>query len=283
MKKQFLQKFSTSFLLWFDNFLLKNGETYETKDVEFINNGIDPVFSKLESFQSKYEQIVYDSSIQGAVVPIKIGEEKVSEFLPEWFNSAMIDFTKGRVLCEKGLITDKKIVVKCSPKEIAVGFSDMMEGEIVDKKIEDFLKKKQKNPKLRISPFVVLCVDKMENEPVAFGGLLNSTVFCKAIIFSPNNFLLDGVLSIFNDSRDEIFMEIPDNKSPLSEYGVLKSAKDYNYDLVSQESKLDNLKSFYINKVYCSKTNDSLIKDSTGDLYLGFVEFEISTNRYRGE
>lgn len=283
MKKQFLQKFSTSFLLWFDNFLLKNGETYQTKDVEFINNGADPIFPHLESFQSIYEEIVYDSSIKDTIIPIKIGDKKSSDLLPEWFDSAMIDFTKGRILCQKGLITDKKIIIKCSPKEIAVGFSDMMEGEIVDNKMEELIKKKQKNPKVRVSPFIALCIDKIDNEPAAFGGLLNSTIFCKAIVFSPNNFLLDGVLSIFNDSIDEIFMEIPDNKSPLSEYGVLKLAKEYNYDLVSEESKLDNLKSFYINKVYCSKTNDNLIKDSTGSLYLGFIEFEISTNRYRGE
>lgn len=275
MKKQFIHKFSTSYLLWFENFLNKKGEVYTSKEIEFKYSGPSSFYVGVDEWQSSYESIIYDSSLKNAVV--------TPEILYDGGFSARIQFVGGNILCRP--MHKNNIKLLCSPQECSVAFSNLTEGEIITNVIEEALEKRKKKKNIFLTPKIVLCIDDFTNDPFAFGGMVNSKIACKAVIFSQDQYFLDGVLSIFNDSKDEIFAEIDDENYPLNEMGCLKEKfiklGEFSYDKVSKESLQNKNNVFYVDNVFCSKSNDKISREATANLYIGFIEFDISCERYR--
>lgn len=273
MKKQFIHKFATSYLLWFENFLNKKGEIYSTEEVVFTYGGPSSFYEGYDVWQSPYESLVYDSSLKNATVPATVNiDSKV----------ASVQFSDGNILCQP--VNKNPIKLTCSPQECAISFSNLTEGEIITNVISEALEKKKKNKNLFLAPRIILCIDDFKNEPFAFGGMVNSEIACKAVIFSQDQFLLDGILSIFNDSRDEIFVEIDDENYPLNEMGCFKKKfieNGFNYDEVSKDAMNNKNNVFYIDNAYCSKSNDKISREATANFYIGFIEFDISCERYR--
>ena len=68
MKPQYQHKVMTSFLLWFDNFLLTKGEAFSNKTGSFHYVSDSRLPSSYRVFSSPYKQLVNDSSIPGAIV-----------------------------------------------------------------------------------------------------------------------------------------------------------------------------------------------------------------------
>lgn len=274
MKKQFIHKFSTSYLLWFENFLNKKGEIYSTEEVEFKYSGKSSFYIGLDEWQSPYESIIYDSSLKNVSVTPKI--------LLDIFE-ARVQFAGGNILCKP--VHKDSIKLLCSPQECSVSFSNLTEGEIITNVVEEAQEKRKKKKNIFLTPKIILCIDDFTNEPFAFGGMMNSKIACKAVIFSQDQYFLDGVLSIFNDSRDEIFVEIDDENYPLNEMGVFKEKfielGEFNYDNISKESVQNKNNIFYIENVFCSKSNDKISREATANLYIGFIEFDINCERYR--
>lgn len=275
MKKQFIHKFSTSYLLWFENFLNKKGEIYSTKEVEFKYSGPSSFYAGYDEWQSPYESIVYDSSLKNATITPKIEYEGGI--------SAKVQFAGGNILSIP--VHKDNIKLVCSPQECSVAFSNLTEGEIITNIIEEALEKKKKKKSISLAPKIILCLDDFSNEAFAFGGMVNSQIACKAVIFSQDQYFLDGVLSIFNDSKDEIFVEIDDENYPLNEMGCLKDKfielGQFNYDEISKESMQNKNNVFYVDNVFCSKSNDKISREATANLYIGFIEFDINCERYR--
>ena len=69
MIEQFQHKLTTSFFMWFDNFLLTKGEAYTNTTGEFFYYDDPRVDSDYNVFGSPYKQWVTDSSITDANVP----------------------------------------------------------------------------------------------------------------------------------------------------------------------------------------------------------------------
>ena len=69
MKAQFQHNLTSSFFMWFDNFLLTKGEAYTNKTGEFFYYDDTLIDSDYTVFGSPYKQWVSDSSIDGATVP----------------------------------------------------------------------------------------------------------------------------------------------------------------------------------------------------------------------
>ena len=65
MKPQFGHELMTSFMLWFDNYLLRKGEAFENKTGVFHYIEDDRVPSGFLSFSSEFKQFVNDSSLTG--------------------------------------------------------------------------------------------------------------------------------------------------------------------------------------------------------------------------
>lgn len=280
MKPQFLQKFSGTFLLWFQNYLNKYGETYSTQEVVFKKNGKHPKYTSFISYVSDFPQISADLSLPNTVAPIYIGDEVEPINRPSWFKATMIDYQSGCLLVPDNAPQPATISVECSPQEFSVFFSPLAEGEIILNILEDRQNKQKKDDGLFPTPLIVLCIDDTDNTPGALGGLVNTNIYAKAIVFADNPYFLDGVLSIFNDSVNEVFRDIDPSLGPFSELGVLKEGKPYNYLDVVAQTNVNNM-GYYVEKAVTSKTNDLIRRGAIAGLKIGFIEFEISTMRYR--
>ena len=95
MKEQFQHKLTTSFFLWFDNFLLTKGEAFSNKTGEFFYYDDTRLDSTYKAYGSPFKQWVTDSSVTGATVPsgVYIGGDFSGRN-----NGVVIDFENGRAL-----------------------------------------------------------------------------------------------------------------------------------------------------------------------------------------
>lgn len=277
MKLQFLHKFSNSFLMWFEHFLDTQGEDFETKEVTFKYIGESEFLDGYEVWQSGCEQLVCDSSVKKAVTPTTTTVDG-REFL--------VQFEGGNLLSPKDETVEpvEEITLECSPKEFTVLFSEMSNGQIIENAVEEAMEKKAKNPNIHLRPMVVLCVDNMKNDAFSLGGMVTTTIYAKAVVFTEEQYLLDGIISVFLDSKEEAFAMLTPEEYPLNELGVMKEAyreSGYDYFNLSETNIRKRKTTFYIDKVYCYKANDKISRSETAGLRFGFIDFEIGCDRYR--
>ena len=116
MKEQFQHKLTTSFFLWFDNFLLKHGEAYSNKTGQFYYYEDSRLDSDYRAYGSPYKQWVTDSSITGANIPtgVHFGNEASGRS-----DGIVFDFDNGRVLVE-GSVTGSTITGEFAVKDFSV-------------------------------------------------------------------------------------------------------------------------------------------------------------------
>ncbi len=96
MKEQFQHKLTTSFFLWFDNFLLTKGEAFSNKTGQLYYYEDPRLDSRYLAYGSPYKQWVTDSSISGAVIPT--GVSVVGSSTSGRNNGVVFDFENGRAL-----------------------------------------------------------------------------------------------------------------------------------------------------------------------------------------
>ena len=280
MIEQFHHKFTNSFFLWFDNYLLTKGQAYSNVTGKFFNYEDARLDSEYKIFGSAYKQWVNDSSIVGADVASGV-------FVDGSFSgrntNLILDFENGRVL-SKSLPAQSSITGSFAVKDFNIYFSNETEEDIVvenkydtNSRIvlneEDYIK-----PYDQVIPAIFLSLDGVSNKGFAIGGMEETTLNAKAVILSENNYQLDGVLSIFADSRNEVFSVIPMADHPMNEFGDLKTGH-YSYADLKNQFSVDT--NFYINNAVTSKLTDRARRSLANDMYVGFVDFEIKQHRYR--
>ena len=118
----------------------------------------------------------------------------------------------------------------------------------------------------------------MENQGLAFGGEEQTTVRANAVVLSDDPYKLDGVLSIFGDSHNEVFNVIPMSGHPMNEYGDLK---DGSYSYTTLSNAYNSNKPFLVDNVTTSKLTDKARKSLANDLYIGFIDFDLKIHRFR--
>jgi hypothetical protein len=280
MIEQFHHKFTNSFFLWFDNYLLTKGQAYTNTTGTFFNYNDERFDPTYKVFGSAYKQWVNDSSIAGATIPSGIYANNVFSGRN---SNLILDFENGRVL-SKSLSTQTPITGSFAVKDFNVYFSNETEEDLIVENKYNINSRIILNDENYITPYdqvipaIFLSLDGASNKGFALGGMEETTISAKAVILSENNYQLDGVLSIFADSRNEVFPMIPMSNHPTNEFGDLKSGY-YSYaDLKNQVSINTN---FYINNAITSKLTDKVRKSLANDIYVGFIDFEIQQHRYR--
>ena len=274
MKEQFVHKITNSFMLWFDNFLLTKGEAYSNKTGtfhytpdEFLNDSYVP-------FSSPYKQFVTDSSITGATLPTGIDGD-----------SHYIDYDNGRIV-ETGsnYTSDSVITGTFAVKDFNIYFTNETEDDLIVEQKFTVNSRVPNNissgipPYDQVVPAIFLSTATVENQGLAFGGEEETTVRANAVILAEDTYQLDGVLSIFADSHNEIFHPIPMTGHPINEYGDLKKGS-YNYTTL--KNQYNNTNPFIVDRVNTSKLTDKARKSLANDLYVGFIDFDIKIHRFR--
>jgi len=281
MKEQFQHKFTTSFFLWFDNFLLEKGEAYSNKTGEFYYYSDARLDSDYTAYGSPYKQWVTDSSITGAIIPT--GVDFVGSNTSGRDNGIVFDFDNGRVLVNTAE-TESTITGEFAVKDFSVYLTNDTEDDLIVENKYSTNSRLPSGPLTYIQPYddvvpaIFLSVSQAENEPFALGGMQKTKTQAKAVILAEDTYQLDGVLSIFMDSVDEVIASIPMSGYPIDELGDLKGG-NFNYTGLAKSYEADT--KFCVEKVRTSKLSDRTRNVLANELYVGFIDFDIDQYRLR--
>ena len=280
MIEQFQHKLTTSFFLWFDNFLLEKGEAYTNTTGEFFYYEDSRLDDTYKAYGSPYKQWVTDSSITGATIPTGV-------FINESFsgrdNGVVLDFDNGRALVS-GSATGSTITGEFAVKDFSVYLTNDTEDDLIVENKYAVNSRLPSGPLTYIPPYddvvpaVFLSVADTQNEPFAFGCMQDTVVHAKAVVMAEDTYQLDGVLSIFMDSVNEVVTPIPMSGYPTTELGDLK---DDTYSYTGKKDDYSAETKFFIDKVKTSKLSDRTRSVLANELYIGFIDFDIQQHRYR--
>ena len=273
MKEQFIHTLTNSFMLWFDHFLLEKGEAFSNQTGTFYYTPDGFLDDSYVPFSSPYKQFVTDSSINGAILPSIDG------------SSHYIDYDNGRIV-ETGsnYTSESTITGTFAVKDFNIYFTNETEDDLV---VENKYQVNSRIPTYnqsgiapydQVVPAIFLSTASMDNQGLAFGGEEATTVRANAVILSDDPYKLDGVLSIFGDSHNEVFRPIPMTGHPMNEYGDLKNGT---YSYTSLSNQYSNNKPFLVENVTTSKLTDKARKSLANDLYVGFIDFDLKIHRFR--
>ena len=287
MIPQFQHKLSSSFLLWFDNYLLTKGQAYTNTTGRFYYYEDERIPSTYKVFGSPYKQWVSDYSITGATIPSGVFINGSFSGRATGANNAtssrILDFENGRALIS-GAATGAVVTGAFATKDFNIYYTNETEEDLLienkfipQSKIGTNLSPTYIQPYDQVVPAIYICNAAFENKPFAFGGMDQTTTNLNAVVIAENPYQLDGVLSIFADSRNENIVDIPFDNYPFTEYGDLKSGY-YNYQ--NLKTQYQNINKYFIERVKTSKMNDKPRKSLVNDLYVGFIDFDVSIMRY---
>lgn len=280
MIEQFQHKLTNSFMLWFDNYLLTKGQAYTNVSSNFYGYTDERIASIYKAYGSPYKQWVTDSSIAGATIPSGV---YINGTFRDRDDGVILDFENGRALWQTAS-TSLSVSGDFAVKDFNIYYSNETEEDlIVENKytvnsrfpspVESYI-----SPYDQVVPAIFLSMASMNNKGFALGGMEETTVRANAVVLAEDSYQLDGVLSIFSDSRNEVFNMIPMSQHPFNEYCDLKSGT---YSYVDLKNQNDDGRPFYIDTATTSKLTDKARKSLANDLYVGFIDFDIQQHRYR--
>ena len=283
MKPTFTHNVINSFFLWFDNFLMTKGEAYKTYTTKLYNYEDPRLGGGKVVYGSPYKQWVYDKNITGATIPS--GFTINNQFVPTGTSGMKIDFDNGRIIFNSGVSTSLNITGTYSIKEVNSYVTDQPEDNLIieNKFVTNSRFTVSENyiaPYNPVTPCIFASIETAHNTAFAFGGEDETKCIIKVVAFCENLYQLDGVLSVFGDSYNEIFSIIPMTGHPLGEFNEMKTgAYPTGYDYKNL-SNAYNSQTLFISHVETSKIRDSVIKELNPILHIGFLDFEIKTYRY---
>ena len=283
MKPTFTHNVINSFFLWFDNFLMTKGDAYKTYTTKLYNYEDPRLGGNKVVYGSPYKQWVYDKNITGATIPS--GFTINNQFVPTGTSGMKIDFDNGRIIFNSGVSTNLSITGTYSVKEVNSYITDQPEDNLIieNKFVTNSRFTVSENyipPYNPVTPCIFASIETAHNTAFAFGGEDETKCIIKVVAFCENLYQLDGVLSIFGDSYNEIFSIIPMTGHPLGEFNEMKTgAYPTGYDYKNL-SNAYNSQTLFISHVETSKIRDSVIKELNPILHIGFLDFEIKTYRY---
>ena len=283
MKPTFTHNVINSFFLWFDNFLMTKGDAYKTYTTKLYNYQDPRLGGDKVVYGSPYKQWVYDKNITGATIPS--GFTINNQFVSTGTSGMKIDFDNGRIIFNSGVSTGLNITGTYSAKEVNSYITDQPEDNLIieNKFVTNSRFTVSENyiaPYNPVTPCIFASIETSHNTAFAFGGEDETKCIIKVVAFCENLYQLDGVLSVFGDSYNEIFSIIPMTGHPLGEFNEMKTgAYPTGYDYKNL-SNAYNSQTLFISHVETSKIRDSVIKELNPILHIGFLDFEIKTYRY---
>ena len=302
MKPQFQHTLVTSFYLWFDNYLQKNGEAYKNKTGIFYNMTDDRLDSTYNVYSSPYKHFIFDSGLhtevvnsqgtEGAIVLDRIsGETDEGEALEfvRGTSGLHIDYENGRVfftgdnnsnLPGNALSLSGQFAVK----DFNLYMTNQTEEDLVIEKFKTNnrfgnLETSGVAPYDQVLPAVFISSESVNNQPFAFGGLDVTKTNVKAVVMTSDLYCLDCVLSLAADAKKRSFAEVDFADFPITELGDIKTATyatGYSYNQIETDNTNEL---FHIEEVNVSKLSDRVKKKVNPDIFVGFIDFEI--HKYR--
>jgi hypothetical protein len=293
MKPVFQHNVITSFAMWFEWFLLSKGEAFSNRTATLYPQKDDRLDPNLISYATPFKQWVTDSSITGAIIPQAITNTDTLTEIQRGEDGLIFDFQEGRVFYPN-IPANKNLNLECtfSLKDFNIYLTDQTEEDIIvenkydlNLRFKDNSDPKPVTPYDQLMPAIFISDGETYNKPFSFGGQDETFVDIRCVIFAEKLYFLDGVLSLFRDSKATCFPFLNFYDHPLNEYGDVKDAPSitnptgsgYNYLKLASERKTGS--NFYINNCIASKMKESVSNDTTKNLFIGFLDFEVTKVR----
>jgi hypothetical protein len=294
MKPQYQHKVMTSFLLWFDNYLIQEGQAYSNKTGTLLEIEDTRLPTGFTRFASPYKQWVSDSSITGEsgaanpTIPAVINKVGVGNVNRE-NGRYVFDFENGSIIATGtngagGIQAGDTVTASFSVKDFNIYLTNETEEDLI---LESKFKSNSRydlnfnsgvKPYDQMTPAIFINNEETNNAPFAFGGEDETRMSIKAVVMAEDTYSLDGVLSIFADSTRKSITAIPFTGHPGTEYGDIDGGH-YAYTGITNRYEGSETK-FYINDVTVSKLSDRAKKQSIGDLKIGFIDFDLHQHRF---
>ena len=302
MKPQFQHNLMTSFFLFYDNYLQKNGEAFKNKTGIFYQMTDDRLSSDYSVYSSQYKQFIFDSGLHSGVVnhqgtegPIVIdrisGERENGESfeIARGTSGLIIDYDNGRVFFtgdDSGNVPGDSLSLsgQFGVKDFNLYMTNQTEEDLVIEKFKTndrfgAISTTGVEPYDQVLPAIFITSESIQNEPFAFGGLDITKTNVKAVVMTTDLYCLDCVLSLSADAQKRSFAPIDFEDFPTTEFGDIKSSTyptGYSYNQVESDTS-DSL--FHIESVGVSKLSDRVRKKVNPGIFVGFIDFEI--HKYR--
>lgn len=281
MKNNFGHNATTSFTLWFEHWMLEHGEAYNNFDTKLYYVEDERLPDGFYRYSSPYKQWVHES-VDGANVPTYVSDTSGPINKSNSNKGYFIDFFNGGVVFTGDAASEHmQITASFATKDFNVYNTNQSEESLIieskfDTNSRFYIPESGISPYDFVIPAVFINNEYIENEPFAFGGENKTNLNFKVVVFAENLYQLDGMISLFADTRDCCFSELTFSDHPINEYGDLKSSP-YKYTQL-QEQRKDSL--FFIERVTTSKISENMSQVISPTLYIGFLDFEVSKLRY---
>ena len=204
-----------------------------------------------------------------------------------------VDYLNRRVIFNKNVTSALTVsVASVAVKDFNIYATDESEESLV---VEDKYDTNSRffevvtpiDPYKQVVPAIFIANQGSRNDPVALGGLDNTITEFRCVVFAENLYQLDGALSVFNDSKNEIFYQVNYDDHPIDEFGDIKSSiggsatnNIYKYS----ELPFEEVASPYtVSNVVVSKLSDKVNTKISPGLFIGFIDIEVSKFRYPRE
>ncbi len=282
MKPQFQHEVTTSFVLWLDHYLLEKGTAFKdvTSSLYYLEDERMPGF---HSYSSPFKQWIFDKSVTDSKVPDKITSATAGDITRE--NGLIIDYENGRALLPAdSFTTSESLAATYSVKDFNIYVTNQTEEELItENKFETNSRFKQEEfpiaPYSQVLPAIFVSNQHGRNQPFCLGGEDETIMDIRCVVMAENIYQLDGALSIFADSSQEVFGKLKFEDYPLTEYG---DSVDFFYNaLVNQRVIESNHRDLcYVGGATVSKLSDRVSKRIDPTLFVGFIDFSISSYRF---
>lgn len=284
MKGQFSHELFTSFSKWFEAQLISD------KGLAYITNQ-DNSFQYVEykdippshyAYQGKFRGLVQDHSVSVPNSGIFIDGGFVSGDNP----NILIDYENGRIIVPSASGTCLNITANNTVKEIHVYPTEDDETQLIissdfvssDDEYFTYLSSKTEDQKQTtyLLPACFLRYMNVDNNNFSFGGEDDTQTRIRATILAKDNYLIDGVLSLFSDLEGSCIKHIPFEDDPYGAYNSIKSFPYTYSEYVSGYGGKSFIKNVKSSKLDYGITMNKIEKN----VLLGFIDFDLSTIRF---
>lgn len=285
MKARQKHKLAQSVLLWADHVILKDNEGFSNQEGLFYN--VADSFNGLYTYASKFQQVVADSSVSGAVILsgldvdgtfYQTGEGDFYEF----------NYDKGQAYFSSD--EDASVISgDYAVKDFSIFLSDF-EEETVLFETKNFVNNKYINKEEGIPegsvtfPSIMIKNTLHDNAGFAFGGLDEEKDNFRFLVLSDSKFKLDSILGLFEEKIRCYIPLLEQNENPFNGLGGLRNGS-YNYQELTANKIAGTSDTVFIKDVSTSKFGEnsftrklenSLYKNK---VYIGIIDLEINTIR----
>ena len=287
MKPQFDNQVMSSFYLWFDHTLLKEGQAFTNYGSKFypVNN----IYQAYHTYGSPFRQFVGDESVTGVGFGANIiNGVYLDGVFKNRTESAFTGINYG--LGQTYFTSEVDDAVKISGDYAVKDFNIFLTNETEERLL--FETQFTISNKINVSPtglppdsltYTAVFLKNMggTNEPFAFGGQDETEVHTRAIVIADNQFMLDAACSIFRDTSKDYIGLFSAGEMPFNNLGDFNNQTGYNYTGITN-SKIGTDDSIFVDNVNISKIGGASfagISNVNPNIYSALIDFELKKIR----